>query len=116
MLNVCFYYILLDISVYSSIHFPGEEDIIALQEHDIPFDNEESNLSEPLDRNFGSSTVGQKRIKCHVCEDADCSPPDICDDAITVKTLIFYVVFYIKFFFSYHNIFKINIINLFYFA
>ncbi|XP_032663836.1 activin receptor type-1-like [Odontomachus brunneus] len=60
----------------------GEEDIIALQEHDIPFDNEESNLSEPLDRNFGSSTIGQKHIKCHVCEDAECSPPDICDNAI----------------------------------
>lgn len=89
------------VTIYSLIYFPGEEDIIALQEHDTSFDHEEPHLSEPLDHNFASSTAGQKRIKCHVCDDEECSPPYICEDAITVKTFTFSLTFCINF--SFYN-------------
>lgn len=91
-------------SIYSLIYFPGEEDIIALQEHDTSFDNEEPNLSEPLDHNFASSTVGQKRIRCHICDDAECVPSDICEDAITVKILMFHFAFFINCFYCNMNL------------
>lgn len=101
MLNSYFHWVLFYVSTYSLIYFLGEEDIIALQEHDTPFDNEQPSLSEPLNRDTGSNTVGQKRIKCHICEDAECSSSDICEDAITVKILMFCLTFCIKSFF--HN-------------
>lgn len=70
------------------IYSLGEREIIALQDQDASFDNEKSESFEPLGHNPGSSAIDQKHVKCHMCEDSECSSPDICDDAITVKILI----------------------------
>jgi len=69
------------------INFLGEQEI-ALQEQDISFDNEKSDPLEPLDHN-GFNAISQKRFKCHICEDSECSPSNVCTDAITVKIFIF---------------------------
>lgn len=61
----------------------GVRDGIALQNQDISLDNEKSDLFDPLDHNFSGRALGQRRFKCHICEDTDCSPPNVCEDAIT---------------------------------
>ncbi|KYN06312.1 PREDICTED: activin receptor type-1-like [Cyphomyrmex costatus] len=60
----------------------GEQEI-ALQEQDISFDDEKSDSPEPLDPNFGFNTNGQKRFKCHICEDFECVQSNVCNNAIT---------------------------------
>lgn len=70
-------------------NFPGEREI-ALQDQDISFDNEKSDPPEPSDHNLGFNPIGLKRFKCHICDDSECSPPNICTDAITVNILILF--------------------------
>ncbi|XP_071567189.1 activin receptor type-1 isoform X1 [Temnothorax nylanderi] len=55
---------------------------IALQDQDISFENEKSDPPEPSDHSLSFNTIGQKRFKCHICEDSDCSPSNVCTDAI----------------------------------
>lgn len=69
----------------TSFELCSGEGEIALQEQDISLDDEKSlNLPEPLEHSLTSSNaVGHKRLKCHICEDIECSLSNICDDAIT---------------------------------
>ncbi|KAL0103094.1 hypothetical protein PUN28_017437 [Cardiocondyla obscurior] len=60
----------------------GEQEI-TLQDQDISFDNEKSDLPELSDHNLSFDTIAKKRFKCHICEDSECSPSDVCIDAIT---------------------------------
>lgn len=78
------YVFLFIASMYLMIYFLGERDI-ALQDQDISLDNENSDLSGLLDISLAINVVGQKHFKCYVCEDLDCPPSNICNNAITVK-------------------------------
>lgn len=71
--------------IYSLSYFLGEPEINALQDQDISFNNEKSEPSERVDFKPGSNASKQRRFKCHTCEDSECSPPSVCNDAITVK-------------------------------
>ncbi|KAL6259338.1 hypothetical protein P5V15_009253 [Pogonomyrmex californicus] len=56
---------------------------ITLQDQDISFDKEESDPLEPLDHNLNVNTISQRLFKCYICEDTECSPSNICTNAIT---------------------------------
>lgn len=75
--------------ICNQYNFLGEREI-ALQDQDISFDtdNDRSDPPEPSDPNLGFTTINQKRFKCLVCEDSECSA--VCTDAITVKILILF--------------------------